>query len=138
MSTAVRPDSLHLPAAEPPVAGPLPILHGTRARPGITGADAEMTAQIRHGQPTSLLPYTKQDGYTRLRTLRDIPVVVVENEVLSATFVPSYGGRLWSLVHRPSGRELLHRNPILQPANLALRDAWPAGGVEWNLGATGH
>ena len=58
--------------------------------------------------------------------------------MLTATFLPGYGGRLWSLVHRPTGRELLHRNPILQPANLALRDAWLAGGVEWNIGATGH
>jgi hypothetical protein len=84
------------------------------------------------------LPYTKQDAYTRSRSPRELSAIVLENEVLTATFLPGYGGRLWSLTHRPSGRELLHRNPILQPANLALRDAWLAGGVEWNLGATGH
>ena len=33
---------------------------------------------------------------------------------------------------------LLYRNPILQPANLALRNAWFAGGVEWNIGTIGH
>jgi Domain of unknown function (DUF5107) len=48
------------------------------------------------------------------------------------------GGRLWSLVHKPTGRELLHRNPNFWPANLALRNAWVAGGVEWNLGTIGH
>ncbi|MFJ6777129.1 DUF5107 domain-containing protein, partial [Kitasatospora sp. NPDC091257] len=88
--------------------------------------------------PDTLLPYTRQGGYDRVRTERELPCVVLENETLTATFLPSLGGRLWSLVHRPTGRELLHRNRILQPANLALRDAWLAGGVEWNLGATGH
>ncbi|MFI6322846.1 DUF5107 domain-containing protein [Nonomuraea sp. NPDC050556] len=138
MTSALRLDTLRLPAADPPTPSPLPILRGTGVRRGLVGADEEMTAQLGYGQPHTLLPYTMQDGYTRDRTERDLPVVVLENEHLTATFLPSYGGRLWSLVHRESGRELLHRNPILQPANLALRDAWFAGGVEWNLGATGH
>ncbi|WP_327091500.1 DUF5107 domain-containing protein [Nonomuraea sp. NBC_01738] len=138
MTTTLRSDTLRLPAAAAPVAGVLPILHGTQVARGITGADAEMTAQIGYGQPRTLLPYTMQDGYSRARRERDLPVVVLENDHLTATFLPSYGGRLWSLVHRGTGRELLHRNPMLQPANLALRDAWLAGGVEWNLGATGH
>ncbi len=41
-------------------------------------------------------------------------------------------------MHKASGQELLYRNPVFQPANLALRNAWFAGGVEWNLGSTGH
>ena len=97
-----------------------------------------MARNLEYGRPTTLLPYANQDSYTRERTGRELPSLVLENEMLTATFLPGYGGRLWSLVHRPTGRELLHRNPILQPANLALRDAWLAGGVEWNLGATGH
>lgn len=138
MTSTLRLDTLRIPAAAPPRSGLLPILHGTQVRREEAGADAEMTAQMRYGQPYSLLPYTMQDGYDRAREERELPVVVLENEHLRATFLPGYGGRLWSLVHRPTGRELLHRNPILQPANLALRDAWLAGGVEWNLGATGH
>ncbi|RJL30094.1 DUF5107 domain-containing protein [Bailinhaonella thermotolerans] len=136
--TTLRLDTLRLPGAGAPAASPLPILHGTDVTPGLTGADEEMTRQIAYGQPATLLPYTMQDGYTRAREERELPAVVLENELLTATFLPGYGGRLWSLAHRPSGRELLHRNPVLQPANLALRDAWLAGGVEWNLGATGH
>ena len=37
--------------------------------------------------------------------------------------MPELGGRLYSLVHKPLGRELLARNPVFQPANLALRNA---------------
>lgn len=100
--------------------------------------DAEMRRNLEYGKPHSLLPYAKQDSYQRSRTLRDVQCAVLQNDILTATFLPGYGGRLWSLVDRASGRDQLHRNPVVQPANLALRDAWLAGGVEWNLGTTGH
>ncbi|MEY9927848.1 tetratricopeptide (TPR) repeat protein [Catenulispora sp. GP43] len=140
MSTHLRRDVLAIEGAADPAAGTLPILNGI-ARPGFDSAVApypDMARNLEYGRPPTLLPYTMQDSYTRERTPRELPTLVLENEVLTATFLPDHGGRLWSLVHRPTGRELLHRNPILQPANLALRDAWLAGGVEWNLGGTGH
>jgi hypothetical protein len=54
--------------------------------------------------------------------------VVLENDILKATFMPVSGGRLWSLYHKPEQRELLNRNPVFQPANLANRNAWFSGG----------
>jgi hypothetical protein len=139
LTSTLRTDVLRIEGAADPVSGLLPILHGIRSLPvDVDGVDAEMRHNVGYGAPYTLLPYTRRSGYDRERRSRQIPVVVLENEVLAATFLPRYGGRLWSLVHRPTGRELLHRNPILQPANLALRDAWLAGGVEWNLGTTGH
>jgi hypothetical protein len=140
VNTHLRRDVLPIEGAADPAAGLLPILTGI-ARPGFDSAVApypDMARNLEYGRPPTLLPYTMQDSYTRERTPREVPALVLENEVLTATFLPDHGGRLWSLVHRPTGRELLHRNPILQPANLALRDAWLAGGVEWNIGATGH
>jgi len=62
----------------------------------------------------------------------------LENETLRATFLLEMGGRLWSLFHKPSGRELLSVNPVFQPVNLAIRNAWFSGGVEWNIGIIGH
>ncbi|MEV7598888.1 DUF5107 domain-containing protein [Kitasatospora sp. NPDC089797] len=138
-TSTLRPDLLRIDGTADPVAGVLPILHGlTPATADGVGVDEEMRRNLAYGAPPSLLPYTRQGDYDRRRGGRELPSVVLENELLTATFLPSLGGRLWSLVHRPSGRELLHRNPVLQPANLALRDAWLAGGVEWNLGTTGH
>ena len=63
---------------------------------------------------------------------------VLENDILRATFLLELGGRLWSLLHKPSGRELLAVNPVFQAANLAIRNAWFSGGVEWNIGFVGH
>jgi hypothetical protein len=137
--STLRADILRITGAADPAAGILPVLQGIPAGTAEdAGVDAEMSRNLGYGRPHSLVPYTWQRGYDRARTERELPTVVLENEILTATFLPGYGGRLWSLVHRPTGRELLHRNEILQPANLALRDAWLAGGVEWNLGTTGH
>ncbi|MFE5587521.1 DUF5107 domain-containing protein [Kitasatospora sp. NPDC056531] len=139
MTSTLRTDVLRIVGTPDPVGGTLPILQGLPQQTAAgVGVDAEMRRNLAYGVPHTLLPYTRQGGYDRDRTEREVPCVVLENETLTATFLPSLGGRLWSLVHRPSGRELLHRNRILQPANLALRDAWLAGGVEWNLGTTGH
>ncbi len=99
---------------------------------------AEMVRNMAYGHVPSILPYTLQDGYTRDRKRRDLRAAVLENEYLRATFMLELGGRLWSLVHKTSGRELLDANPVFQPANLALRNAWFSGGVEWNIGTTGH
>ena len=134
-------DSLSLPAAPLGPDNPLPPLTRTddvHTRVDVSEADEHMRANMAYGHLDSLLPYTMQDGYSRRRRSAELAVAVLENDVLRATFLLDYGGRLWSLVHRPSGRELLHRNAVLQPANLGLRNAWFAGGVEWNLGTTGH
>ena len=41
--------------------------------------------------------------------------VVLENRYLKVTLLPSYGGRILSIVHKPTGRELLYQNPIGTP-----------------------
>ena len=63
---------------------------------------------------------------------------MLDNGVLRATVLPTLGGRVWSLYDDARRRELLFRNPVLQFANFGLTNAWFAGGIEWNLGSTGH
>ncbi len=103
--------------------------------PGVPG---EIRQNMTYGHLPNILPYAMQDGYNRERKRRDFRVAVLENNVLKATFLLEFGGRLWSLYHKPSERELLFVNPVFQPANLALRNAWFSGGVEWNIGTIGH
>ena len=85
-----------------------------------------------------VLPYRIQDGYDRDKKPRTFHGLVLENEILKATFLPELGGRLVSLVHKPTHRELLDCNPVFQPANLAIRNAWFSGGIEWNASHFGH
>ncbi|GAA1142518.1 DUF5107 domain-containing protein [Kribbella jejuensis] len=97
---------------------------------------ADLRENIEYGGLHSPLPCLDQDGYDRTLVETSLPVLVLENEHVRATVLPTLGGRLYSLLHH--GTELLYRNPVFQPANLALRNAWFAGGVEWNVGSTGH
>ncbi len=93
---------------------------------------------VHQGRIHTILPYTDQDEYDRNLVPREMDCAILENEHLRATFVLDLGGRLWSLYSKTEERELLYVNPVYQPANLALRNAWFSGGVEWNIGMIGH
>nr|WP_156607616.1 DUF5107 domain-containing protein [Auraticoccus cholistanensis] len=137
----MRQELLEIPSAGFGPENPLPDLGGHGDLHRVRNADelpAGMRRGIGFGHLPSILPCLFQDGYDRDRRPVQLPVLVLENEHLTATVLPTLGGRLHSLVQRSTGRELLHRNSVLQPGNLALRNAWLAGGVEWNLGSTGH
>jgi len=41
--------------------------------------------------------------------------VVLENGYLRVTLLPDYGGRILSIVHKPTNRELLYQNPLGTP-----------------------
>ena len=104
--------------------------------------DKNLTENDREGlfleAQMPILPYTPQDDYDRAQTETEIDCVVMENEFLRASFYPQYGGRLASLFSKTLNRELLFDNPTFQPANLALRNAWYSGGVEFNGPVFGH
>ena len=101
-----------------------------------------LSEEDRAGMATNtavpLLPYLMQDNYTRGRRPERLPTVGIENAFLRAVVYPSSGGRLMSLFDKVQRRELLFDNPVFQPANLAIRNAWFSGGVEWNGPLYGH
>ncbi|MGO4691992.1 DUF5107 domain-containing protein [Glaciibacter sp. 2TAF33] len=119
---------------------PLPLVGAPPETPyRISGAmPREIIDGSRYGNPANLFPYRAQDGYGRSRADRDLTIVVLENERLRAVFLPELGGRLWELYDKTAGKQLLHTQSVIQFANLALRNAWFAGGIEWNIGTRGH
>ncbi|MEU7429366.1 DUF5107 domain-containing protein [Streptomyces sioyaensis] len=143
MATSVRRTTLTLPAAPLGPDNPLPALHADHGPHDIalgpdTRLPADMARQLGHAPLRSILPTRMRDGYGRARRSTDVEALVLENDRLRATVLPGLGGRVYSLHHKPTGRELLYRNPVLQPAAFALNGAWFSGGIEWNIGATGH
>ncbi|MEU3602583.1 DUF5107 domain-containing protein [Streptomyces sp. NPDC006798] len=143
MATTVRRTVLTLPAAPVGPANPLPALRpldethtvDERTRRELP---REMARQVGYEPLRTLLPVRIMDGYGRDRTPADLDAIVIENDRLRATVLPGFGGRVHSLHHKPTGRELVYRNPVFQPADFALNGAWFSGGIEWNIGATGH
>lgn len=143
MATSVRRTTLTLPAAPLGPDNPLPALRAGQdvhhiEVPQDAGLPADMARQIGCAPLRSLLPAPLRDGYGRSRRPTDLDALVLENDRLRATVLPGLGGRVYSLHHKPTDRELLYRNPVLQPAAFALNGAWFSGGIEWNIGATGH
>ncbi len=93
---------------------------------------------VGYGRLASIFPYPLQNHYDRALEPTEYRAVVLENDYLKATFIPAFGGRLWSLYDKVKGRDLLYTNPVIRPCNLALRNAWLAGGIEFNCGMIGH
>ncbi|MEU8225021.1 DUF5107 domain-containing protein [Kribbella sp. NPDC048915] len=139
--TIISAQNVVLPAASLGPENPLAPLRMHREPHHVENLDelpADLRENIGYGRLHSPLPCLNQDGYDRVLTETAFPALALENEHLKLVVLPTLGGRLMSLVHKDSGEELLYRNPVFQPANLALRNAWFAGGVEWNVGSTGH
>ncbi|WP_329379278.1 DUF5107 domain-containing protein [Streptomyces sp. NBC_01716] len=143
MATSVRRAVLTLPAAPLGPENPLPALrpldetHSVDER-AKRDLPRDMARQIGYEPLRTLLPVRILDGYGRDRVSTDLDAIVIENDRLRATVLPGLGGRVHSLHHKPTDRELLYRNPVFQPADFALNGAWFSGGIEWNIGATGH
>ena len=91
-----------------------------------------------YGRVKSAYPYRQRNTYTRELKEMEIHTAVLENRYLKAVFLPEFGGRLWGLWDKYTGRNLLYTNDVLQFSNLAVRNAWFSGGVEWNIGIIGH
>ena len=118
----------------------LPMVGAPLERPYSISGDipAEIIAGSVYGNPATLYPHQEQGGYDRALVERPVMSVVLENDLLRAVFLPEWGGRLWELFDKRSGKNLLHSPDTIQLANLGLRNAWFAGGIEWNIGTRGH
>ena len=107
-------------------------------RNGDSGVGEDDELFIGYGHVPSPYPYKMQDMYTRELHEREMHAVVLENEYLKATFLPEWGGKLMSLIDKEKNCDLLYCNTVMRPCNLAIRNAWTSGGVEWNCGIFGH
>ncbi|SCK41618.1 DUF5107 domain-containing protein [Streptomyces sp. WMMB 322] len=143
MPTTLRRTTLTLPVSPVGPENPLPALAPldemhTIGEDERAALPPDMARQVGYAPLRSVLPARILDGYTRERAPAPLDALVLENDRLRATVLPGLGGRLHSLHHKPTGRELLYSNPVVQPADFALNGAWFSGGIEWNIGATGH
>ena len=138
----IRFDQMELPAADLGIENPLPDLCRKRfVAFNVKSSDRvseEEASFIGKGMVKTMIPYLKQDSYDRKKTPTTFETVVLENDYLKAVFVPALGGRMWQLYDKEKKQDLLYTNPVFQPCNLALRNAWFSGGVEFNIGMQGH
>jgi len=141
--TTLRPERLSLPMARLGRPSNLPRFRwqqpipNTRTPPNF-GLNPEESANGFNWGEDSILPYQVSDDYDREVKSGTLDVVVIDNGRLRAVVAPTLGGRLLELKDLATGRDLVFRNPVFQPANLAALNAWFSGGIEWNGLIPGH
>lgn len=123
-----------------PLEGLNPLPKFRSRKPNVFDVEGEFPDRLKVGigNYSRVLPYLMQDRYSRKRIPLKLKCLVLENEYLKAEFLPQFGGRLHSLYDKTRGVDLVFKNTVIQPCNLAIRNAWLSGGIEWNIGSFGH
>jgi hypothetical protein len=72
---------------------------------------------------------------------RSYRLLVLENAYLRVLLLPELGGRVWQVIHKPSGKPMFYQNTVVKPTHWGLADqrGWLAlGGLEWGLPVIEH
>src|SRR4051812_14983712 len=112
ITTELRLEQYVMPAADLGPENPLGPFRNPAPTQDLPGnvdpsIDPEVVRNMAYRDYDGCLPYTLQSNYGCQRTPRSFQAAVLENELLRATFLLELGGRMWSLIHKPTGRELL-------------------------------
>jgi len=99
-----------------------------------------------HYDPTFNITYRRLDwaryeGSHPLPTPQDYELLVLENDYLQVTLLPSLGGRIYQMIYKPTGHNVLYQNPVIKPSPWGPPEQgwWLAvGGIEWCLPVDEH
>ena len=78
-------------------------------------------------------PYSRQADLSFERRDVKYKAYMVENEYLRILVLPEIGGRLFAMVDRVTGKDIVYRQVSIKPGLVGLRGAWICGGIEWNF-----
>ena len=134
----IRSEAYKIRGAKLNGVNPLPAFRNRKYSETVPAKDFPEELKEGLGHTNRVLPYLTQDRYSRSRDVLSIKSYVLENKYLKVTVFPEYGGRIHSIYSKTEKKELLFTNPVIQPGNLAIRNAWLSGGIEWNFGIIGH
>jgi len=75
-------------------------------------------------------PYVSYSETSNRPVLKKYRFIVLENSLLKATICPDLGGKVLSLIYKPSGKEVLYRPEVIRYTRILPRFYFVAGGVE--------
>ncbi len=73
--------------------------------------------------------------------MRRYELLILENDYLQVSILPQLGGRIWQVVHKPTGDTMFYQNPVVKPSpwGPASQGGWLGlGGLEWALPVNEH
>lgn len=80
--------------------------------------------------PNGVYPYNSFVETSNRPVAKRYRFVVMENDYLKATICPDLGGKVYSLVHKPSGKEVLYVPEVIRYTRILPRFYFIAGGIE--------
>jgi hypothetical protein len=80
--------------------------------------------------PNGIYPYTSYCETSNRPVLKKYHFVVLENELVKVTICPDLGGKVISMIHKPSGKEVLYVPGIIRYTRILPRFYFVAGGIE--------
>ncbi len=80
--------------------------------------------------PNGVYPYVSYAETSNRPVLKEYQFVVLENKLIRVTICPDLGGKVTSLIHKPSGTETLYVPEVVRPVRILPRFYFVAGGIE--------
>lgn len=80
--------------------------------------------------PNGVYPYMSYSETSNRPVLKTYRFVVLENDRVKATICPDLGGKVTSLVHKASGKEVLYNPDVVRYTRILPRFYFVAGGIE--------
>lgn len=113
--------------------------------PALQTAITVLTNQIPVHQYTLVesdnFPYPHVEGAIGVPQPQPFESVILENDSLRLIFLPELGGRLYRIIDKTSGEDLLYTNPAVKPTRWGPEEMnwWLAvGGMEWAFPVEEH
>ncbi len=79
--------------------------------------------------PNGVYPYVSYSETSHRPVLKKYRFIVLENAMLRVAICPDLGGKVTSLLHKGSGKEVLYVPDVIRPARILPRFYFVAGGI---------
>lgn len=80
--------------------------------------------------PNGVYPYMSYAETSARPVPKKYRFIVLENDHVKATICPDLGGKVYSLIHKPSGKEVLYVPDVIRYTRILPRFYFIAGGIE--------
>jgi hypothetical protein len=80
--------------------------------------------------PNGVYPYVSYSETASRPEPVKYKFIVLENDQIRVTICPDLGGKVTSMVHKPSGKEVLYVPEVIRPTRILPRFYFVAGGIE--------
>jgi hypothetical protein len=80
--------------------------------------------------PNGVYPYVSYSETANRPEPVKYKFIILENDQIKVTICPDLGGKVTSMIHKPSGKEVLYVPEVIRPTRILPRFYFVAGGIE--------